>query len=67
MKYSAEYDARLDSYLAENAAKRKTLKAAGQKEVHAYTLEDYGLNREMVEKEFAAYISEYKLKDMKNK
>jgi len=66
LEYTSEYNSLLDTYLADNAAKRAALKKTKtDKTVHAYSLEDYGLTREMVEKEFGEYIDTYKLKEVK--
>ena len=69
LEYTDEYNLLLDDYLAKNAEKRAALKKSksGAKEVHAYSLEDYGLSREQVEAEFADYINEYSLKEEKRK
>ena len=66
MEYTDEYDGILDTYLANNEAKRKALKKSKPKaDLHAYKLEDYGLSRAIVEKEFSEYITKYNLKEIK--
>lgn len=63
--YTDKYDGLLDEYLAENAAKRKAMKAdkGGKKTLHEYRLEDYGLSRAGVEEAFRWYIDRYSLKE----
>ena len=68
LEYTDEYDKLLDNYLLQNENKRKAMKAENKSsDLHAYKLEDYGLTRELVEKEFADYISLYNLKESKSK
>jgi len=68
LEYTDEYDKLLDAYLLQNENKRKALKSENKSaDLHAYKLEDYGLSREVVEKEFADYISLYNLKEVKSK
>jgi hypothetical protein len=68
--FSDEYVEKLDEYLAESARKRKSLKekkakeAAGGKKVevlHEYSLEEYGLSKDIVLEKFGAYIAKYNL------
>jgi len=65
--YTAEYEKLLDDYLAKNAAKREEMKKnkGNKAELHHYTLEEYGLSREIVEKEFHDYIVKYDLNEGK--
>ena len=68
LEYTDEYDKLLDAYLLQNENKRKALKSESKSaDLHAYKLEDYGLSREVVEKEFADYIALYNLKEVKSK
>lgn len=72
-EYTAEYDRILDEYLAKNAAKREAMKKektgnrTSGENLHAYSLEEYGLSREQVEEAFKGYIEKYNLKETKNK
>ena len=67
--YTDEYDGLLDDYLAESNRKRKAMKEKKAKEaasgkvaeLHSYSLEEYGLNEDMVLEKFDAYISKYNL------
>ena len=69
LPYSDEYVGLLDDYMAESTKKRKAMKekkakeAAGGKavELHSYSLEEYGLNTEIVLAKFDAYIAKYNL------
>jgi hypothetical protein len=63
LPFNAEYEARLDTYLAANTAKRVALKAkkGSAAELHSYSLEEYGLSTELVQEVFADYIAEYRL------
>jgi hypothetical protein len=60
MEYSSHYDGELDVYLRNSEAQRKLIKQQQQKaEVHVYRAEDYGLTKELIEREFAPYIDKY--------
>jgi uncharacterized protein YeeX (DUF496 family) len=77
LPFSAEYEERIDSYLAKNAEQRKQLKEqkareqregkqkSKAEELHAYSLEEYGLSEEMVLKRFESYISRFNLREEK--
>lgn len=55
--------------MAKNAAERAQLKAkkGSKAAIHAYTLEEYGLNEDLVKTVFADYIAEYRLEEPKKK
>jgi hypothetical protein len=65
LPYSDEYNVKLDDYLAASEKKRKEMAAKGQAAggqkgtLHAYSLEDYGLTKEMVAEEFKEYIEKF--------
>lgn len=62
--FSPEYENRIDVYLAKNAeerAKLKAEKAASGEKLHEYTLEEYGLSKEIVRERFADYTAKYRL------
>ncbi len=70
LEFTKEYEGLMDDYLAKSAASRKKLLADTTvakkgphkgEQLHEYTLEEYGLSKEIVEKEFADYISLYNL------
>lgn len=70
LDFSAEFEARIDAYLAKSKAEREALKAnksvankskGTQAALHEYTLEEYGLSEEMVRREFKDYIDKYQL------
>ena len=73
LPFSVEYEKRVNSYLAKNAEQRKQLKEQKAKEqregkhveLHAYSLEEYGLSEEMVLQRFGSYISKYNLRTKK--
>ncbi len=70
LEFSAEYEGRIDAYLAKNAAERAQLKAnkASKKasdKLHEYSLADYGLSEEEVRKTFQDYIDKYDLAEAK--
>ena len=58
--YSREYDHKLDEYLKENEAKRQLAKSKNvKKEMHTYSLLDYGLTKSLVQQQFQDYINDY--------
>lgn len=67
--FTSTYSAKLDAYLAKNAAERKRLKESKQQDgksggsegLHAYSPEDYGLTAAQIQAEFADYIAKYDL------
>jgi hypothetical protein len=68
LPFSAEYEARLDAYLAKNAAERAALKAKKESAsndssaiIHSYSLEEYGLSKELIQETFEDYIKLYNL------
>jgi hypothetical protein len=67
LPYNAEYEKKLDDYLAESDRKRNEMKNKGKTAggktgtLHAYSLEDYGLTKELVAEEFKDYIAKYDL------
>jgi hypothetical protein len=68
LPFSEEYQEKIDSYLAKNAAERKKLKEQkNSAELHTYRLEDYGLSEEKVLEKFADYINKYNLREKKTK
>lgn len=44
LPFNEEYEGRLDAYLAKNAASREQLKVKKGKDIHTYSLEEYGLS-----------------------
>lgn len=70
LEFTAEYEKRIDAYLAKSKAEREALKAkkSGGKEVlHEYKLEDYGLSEAKVREAFHEYIELYNLAAPKKK
>ena len=64
MPFSSEYVSNLDTYLAENKAKREEMKKQKQtKELHSYSLEEYGLSKAIVHEKFADYLAKFNLKE----
>jgi len=63
LPFTCEYQARVKAYLEESNAKRAAMaskgKKGGAKKLHAYSLEDFGLNEDDVAKEFKSYIEKY--------
>ena len=67
--FTEEYEQLLDDYLAESHRKRKAMKEKKAKEaatnkpveLHSYSLEEYGLSKEIVSKKFESYITKYNL------
>jgi len=64
LEFTEEYERRVDEYLKKSSEERKKLKESSKKkEVHAYSLEDYGLTEDIIREEFREYIEKYKLQD----
>jgi hypothetical protein len=69
LDFSDEYVNRLDDYMTESNRKRSAMKEKKAKEaatgkpveLHSYSLEDYGLSKEIVLTKFDAYIKKYNL------
>jgi hypothetical protein len=70
LEYSDEYRYRIDCYLAKNELERKQLleknrasgkASASSASLHSYSLEDYGLTKQIVESTFKEYIDKYDL------
>ena len=62
LDFTPEYEARIDSYLEKNLAERAKMKAASKSEqLHVYSLEEYGLTKELVRDMFADYTDKYQL------
>ena len=68
LEYSDKYQAKLDQYIAESNEKRarlkgtvKTSSAEKKKALHSYSLEDYGLTKELVRTTFKDYVEKFKL------
>lgn len=61
--FSVAYDNNITLYLQKNASEREKLKAKNknEKELHTYSLEEYGLSKEIVEEKFAFYIKQFNL------
>jgi hypothetical protein len=61
--FSNAYDDNITNYLQKNAIEREKLKAKNksEKELHSYSLEEYGLSKDIVEKQFSFYIKQYNL------
>jgi hypothetical protein len=59
--FSNAYDSKITAYLQKNAAEREKLKARNksEKELHSYSLEEYGLSKQIVDEKFAFYKSYY--------
>lgn len=57
-EYTDEYDKILVDYIAENNAKRGKIKGKSKK-LHDYSLEMYGMTKEMVADEFGWYLKKY--------
>jgi hypothetical protein len=57
------YDNNITNYLQKNAIEREKLKAKNknEKELHTYSLEEYGLSKDIVEKQFSFYIKQFNL------
>ena len=66
MPFTDEYETLLDTYLANNKAKRdKSMKEKKSKSMHSYSLEDYGLSKALIQEEFKDYINKYNLSEKK--
>lgn len=68
LEYSEEYDAKLDAYITKSNEKRSKLKgsvktSSGEagKALHTYSLEDYGLTKELVRSTFKDYVERFNL------
>lgn len=61
--FSNIYDDNITTYLHKNKLQREKLKAKNNNdnELHTYSLEEYGLTKEIVEQKFEFYIKNYKL------
>lgn len=65
LKYNDEYQNKLNEYLKKSDEKRAKMASKGQASkgkkgtLHAYSLEDYGLSKELVAEEFKDYIDKY--------
>ena len=57
--FAPEYEERLDAYLKSNAENRAKAKSSNKGVMHSYSLEDYGLTKEQVAKEFQSYVRDY--------
>lgn len=58
----------MDDYIRKTNEERASLKKkGGTGEVHSYSLEDYGLSKDIINQEFADYVSKYSLKSEKKK
>lgn len=60
-KVTPEYEAKMVEYLAANRAKRESDDLAKLKKFHAYSLEMYGLTKDMVEEEVGWYTEKFGL------
>lgn len=61
--FSNAYDDNITNYLQKNAMEREKLKVKNksEKELHSYSLEEYGLSKDIVEKQFSFYIKQFNL------
>ncbi|GMI27458.1 hypothetical protein TeGR_g8644, partial [Tetraparma gracilis] len=57
--FTPEYEAALKEYIAENERERAALKSKGSKNLHTYTLEEFGLEKEQVEDNLSWYKKKY--------
>lgn len=70
LPFTAEYEGRIDAYIAKSDAERAALKAqkgSSATELHSYSLEDYGLSKDKVLERFGKYIEKYQLRSAKAK